>query len=249
MKEKIDKTNLPIHIAVIMDGNGRWAKSKGLIDRVFGHRNSLKAVREVIEGAGEIGIKYLTLYTFSTENWDRPKAEVDALMTLLVKTIRDELPTMMKNNVKLLTIGHTDSLPRDCQKELREAIDHTKNNNGLNLVLALSYSGKWDIMEAVKSIANHVEKGVLRAEEVNEEVFSKHLTTGNLPPVDLMIRTGGDYRISNFMLWHLAYAELFIFENVLWPDFRREHLFEAIIDFQGTERRFGKTGEQIRKTS
>jgi undecaprenyl diphosphate synthase len=247
VKENIDLGNLPAHIAVIMDGNGRWAKSKGLIDRVFGHRNSLKAVREVIEGAGEIGIKFLTLYTFSTENWERPKAEVDALMTLLVKTIKDELPTMMKNNVKLLTIGHTDSLPKDCKAELLDAIDKTKLNTGLSLVLALSYSGKWDILEAVKSVAKHVEKGLLKVDEIDEKVFANHLTTGALPPVDLMIRTGGDYRISNFMLWHLAYAELFIFENVLWPDFRREHLFEAIINFQKTERRFGKTGDQIKK--
>lgn len=247
MKENIDLGNLPAHIAVIMDGNGRWAKSKGLIDRVFGHRNSLKAVREVIEGAGEIGIKFLTLYTFSTENWERPKAEVDALMTLLVKTIKDELPTMMKNNVKLLTIGHTDSLPKDCKAELLDAIDKTKLNTGLSLVLALSYSGKWDILEAVKSVAKHVEKGLLKADDIDEIVFANHLTTGALPPVDLMIRTGGDYRISNFMLWHLAYAELFIFENVLWPDFRREHLFEAIINFQKIERRFGKTGDQIKK--
>ena len=247
MKEKIDSNNLPVHVAVIMDGNGRWAKSKGLIDRVFGHRNSLKAVREVIEGAGEIGIKYLTLYTFSTENWDRPKAEVDALMTLLVKTIKDELPTMMQNNVKLLTIGNTNSLPKECQKELLFAIDKTKENTGLNLVLALSYSGKWDILEAVKSVAKHVEQGFLKADDISEKIFSQHLSTGGLPPVDLMIRTGGDYRISNFMLWHLAYAELFIFEDLLWPDFRREHLFEAILDFQGTERRFGKTGEQIKK--
>ncbi len=247
MKEKIDKHYLPVHVAVIMDGNGRWAKSKGLIDRVFGHRNSLKAVREVIEGAGEIGVKYLTLYTFSTENWERPQAEVDALMSLLVGTIKDELPTMMQNNVKLLTIGNTSSLPKECQKELFFAIDKTKENTGLNLVLALSYSGKWDIIEAVKSIAKEVEEGVLKPIQIDENEFSKHLTTSNLPPVDLMIRTGGDYRISNFMLWHLAYAELFIFDKVLWPDFRREHLFEAILSFQNTERRFGKTGEQVKK--
>lgn len=246
MKADIDLNNLPKHIAVIMDGNGRWAQSKGLIDRVFGHRNSLKAVREVIEGTGDLGIKYLTLYTFSTENWDRPKVEVDALMTLLVKTIRDELPTMMKNNVKLLTIGNTDSLPKDCRKALLEAIDKTKDNTGLNLVLALSYSGKWDILEAVKSIAKDIQTGDLTYDLINEKVFSQHLATGNLPPVDLMIRTGGDYRISNFMLWHLAYAELFIFENVLWPDFRREHLYEAILSYQSTERRFGKTGDQVK---
>jgi undecaprenyl diphosphate synthase len=246
LKDTLDLNNLPVHIAVIMDGNGRWAKSKGLIDRVFGHRNSLKAVREVIEGTGELGIKYLTLYTFSTENWDRPKAEVDALMTLLVKTIGDELPTMMKNNVKLLTIGNTNSLPKDCRRELLEAIEKTKGNSGLNLVLALSYSGKWDILEAVKSIATEIEAGKLTTSQIDESVFSRHLSTGSLPPVDLMIRTGGDYRISNFMLWHLAYAELFIFEDVLWPDFRKEHLYEAIRNFQNTERRFGKTSDQIK---
>jgi undecaprenyl diphosphate synthase len=248
LKDSIDLNNLPTHVAVIMDGNGRWAKSKGLIDRVFGHKNSIKAVREVIEGAGELGIKYLTLYTFSTENWERPKAEIDALMTLLAKTINAELPTMMKNNVKLLTIGHTESLPKDCRIELMEAIEHTKLNTGLNLVLALSYSGKWDILEAVKSIAHDVETGDLSAKDINEFVFSQHLPTSILPPVDLMIRTGGDYRISNFMLWHLAYAELFIFEDVLWPDFRREHLHKALLSFQSSERRFGKTGEQIKAT-
>jgi undecaprenyl diphosphate synthase len=248
LEQNIDRNNLPKHVAVIMDGNGRWAQSKGLIDRVFGHRNSLKAVREVIEGAGEIGIEYLTLYTFSTENWARPKSEVDALMTLLVKTIKDELPTMMKNNVKLLTIGHTDSLPKDCKKELMEAIDHTKSNTGLNLVLALSYSGKWDIIEAVKSIAKDIQTGDLTYDMIDENIFSRHMATGYLPPVDLMVRTGGDYRISNFMLWHLAYAELYIFEDLLWPDFRREHLFKAILNYQKSERRFGKTGEQIKKS-
>ncbi|MES2795653.1 MAG: isoprenyl transferase [Bacteroidota bacterium] len=246
MKDSIDLNNLPKHVAVIMDGNGRWAKGKGLIDRVLGHKNSIKAVREVIEGAGELGIKYLTLYTFSTENWGRPKAEVDALMTLLVKTIKDELPTMMENNVKLLTIGDSNSLPRNCQNELFEAIEHTKNNSGLNLILALSYSGKWDILEAVKSIANDIASGDLLPEHINEKLFKAHLPSHQLPDVDLMIRTGGDYRISNFMLWQLAYAELFIFEDVLWPDFRREHLHEAILCYQGAERRFGKTGEQIK---
>lgn len=229
-----------------MDGNGRWAKSKGLIDRVLGHKNSIKAVREVIEGAGELGVKYLTLYTFSTENWGRPKAEVDALMSLLVKTIGDELPTMMENNVQLLTIGNVDSLPQKCKKELFEAIDRTSNNTGLKLILALSYSGKWDIIQAVKSIANDVKAGDLSPENITEEIFKEHLPSFELPDIDLMLRTGGDYRISNFMLWQLAYAELYIFENVLWPDFRREHLHEAILCYQGAERRFGKTGEQIK---
>lgn len=247
MKELIDLSNLPEHIAVIMDGNGRWARSKGFIDRVLGHKNSLKAVREVIEGSGELGVKVLTLYTFSTENWERPKLEVDALMTLLVKTIGEELPTLMKNNVKLTTIGETSSLPKDCQKELKQAIDKTSNNTGLKLVLALSYSGKWEIMEAVKTLALDVKNNVLEPDKINEHVFSQYLSAGELPPVDLMIRTGGDFRISNFMLWHLAYAELYIFKDVLWPDFRREHLHEAILNFQKTERRFGKTGDQVVK--
>jgi undecaprenyl diphosphate synthase len=245
-KDSLDLSNLPQHVAVIMDGNGRWAKGKGLIDRVFGHRNSIKAVREVIEGSGELGIKFLTLYTFSTENWARPKSEVDALMTLLVKTIKDELATMMENNVRLSTIGDTFSLPKDCRLELLEAIDSTKNNTGLNLILALSYSGKWDIIEAVKSIANDAKNGDLAIENINEVLIKEHMPSHFLPDIDLMIRTGGDYRISNFMLWQLAYAELFIFENLLWPDFRREHLHEAIACYQGAERRFGKTGDQIK---
>lgn len=245
MKESIDLNNLPNHIGVIMDGNGRWAKSKGLIDRVLGHKNSIKAVREVIEGAGELGVKYLTLYTFSTENWGRPKAEVDALMSLLVKTIGDELPTMMENNVQLLTIGNVDSLPQKCKKELFEAIDRTSNNTGLKLILALSYSGKWDIIQAVKSIANDVKAGDLSPENITEEIFKEHLPSFELPDIDLMLRTGGDYRISNFMLWQLAYAELYIFEELFWPDFRREHLHEAILDYQDRERRFGKTSEQL----
>ncbi len=245
LKESIDLNNLPNHVAVIMDGNGRWAKSKGLIDRVLGHKNSIKAVREIIEGTGELGIKFLTLYTFSTENWGRPKAEINALMTLLVKTIRDELPTMMENNVKLLSIGNINSLPKNCKAELLDAIDQTKNNTGLSLVLALSYSGKWDILQAAKSIATDVKNGDLSPENITEEVFQNHLPSYNLPDIDLMIRTGGDYRISNFMLWQLAYAELYIFENVLWPDFRREHLHEALLCYQGAERRFGKTGDQL----
>jgi undecaprenyl diphosphate synthase len=245
-KESLDLNNLPKHIAVIMDGNGRWAKSKGLIDRVFGHKNSIQAVREVIESSGELEVKYLTLYTFSTENWERPKTEVNALMSLLVSTIKKELPTMMKNNVKLLTIGDTESLPKDCKEELKEAIEATKTNNGLNLTLALSYSGKWEIIEATKKIALDVVSGDLNVNHINDNVFASYLNANFLPPVDLMIRTGGDHRISNFMLWHLAYAELYIFDKVLWPDFRREHLYEAILDYQNTERRFGKTGEQIK---
>ncbi len=247
MKELIDLNNLPQHIAVIMDGNGRWARSKGLIDRVFGHKNSLKAVRDTMEASAELGIKYLTLYTFSTENWARPKAEVDALMTLLVNTIKGELPDMHRNNVKIHTIGHTESLPKGCQKELAEAIELTKSNDGLNLVLALSYSGQWDIIHAVQNIARAVENKELKPDDIDEKVFNKYLNTKDLPPIDLMIRTGGDYRISNFLLWHLAYSELYFCDDVLWPDFRREHLYEAILKYQKIERRFGKTGDQIQK--
>ncbi len=246
MKEQLDQNNLPKHIAVIMDGNGRWAKQQGFVDRVFGHRNALKAVREVIEGCGELGVKYLTLYAFSTENWNRPKAEVDALMMLLVKTIKDELPIMQKNNVRLDTIGAINTLPVSSQKELKSAIDATKNNAGLTVILALSYSGKWDIVNTTKKLIEQVQKGEISVEDINEELFENSLDTKGIPNPDLMIRTGGDHRISNFMLWQLAYSELFIFEDLFWPDFRREHLQEAILDYQDRERRFGKTSEQLK---
>jgi undecaprenyl diphosphate synthase len=247
VKEQLDQNNLPKHIAVIMDGNGRWAKQQGFVDRVFGHRNALKAVKEVIEGSGELGVKYLTLYAFSTENWNRPKAEVDALMMLLVKTIKDELPTMQKNNVRLDTIGATHTLPKNSQKELESAIEATKNNTGLTVILALSYSGKWDIVNTTKKLVAQVQKGEISVEDINEELFENSLDTKGIPNPDLMIRTGGDHRISNFMLWQLAYSELFIFEDLFWPDFRREHLLEAILDYQDRERRFGKTSEQLKK--
>ncbi len=245
MKEKIDTSNLPRHVAVIMDGNGRWAKKQGFADRIFGHRSALKAVREVIEGCGEIGIDYLTLYAFSTENWNRPKAEVDALMSLLVKTIGEELPTLQKNNVRLETIGDTENLPKGCQRELKAAMDATQHNTGLTLNLALSYSGKWDIVTAARKLAQRVKEGNLAVEDITERLFEDTLDTKGSPNPDLMIRTGGEYRISNFMLWQLAYSELYILDNVLWPDFRREHLYEAIYDYQTRERRFGKTSEQI----
>lgn len=246
MKEQLDQNNLPKHIAVIMDGNGRWAKQQGFVDRVFGHRNALKAVKEVIEGSGELGVKYLTLYAFSTENWSRPKAEVDALMILLVKTIKDELPTMQKNNVRLDTIGAIHTLPNSSQKELKSAIEATKNNTGLTVILALSYSGKWDIVNTTKKLIEQVQKGEIALEDINEELFENSLDTKGIPNPDLMIRTGGDHRISNFMLWQLAYSELFVFEDLYWPDFRREHLHEAILDYQDRERRFGKTSEQLK---
>ncbi|RXK47170.1 isoprenyl transferase [Aquirufa rosea] len=246
MKESIDLNNLPAHISVIMDGNGRWAKQKGFTDRIFGHRNAIQAVRETIEGCGELGVKYLTLYAFSTENWNRPKAEVMALMSLLVSTINDELPSMMKNQVRLKAIGHIESLPSKSQQELLAAIDKTANNTGLTLVLALSYSGKWDIVQAAQKLADKVEKGELKSTDINDEVMSNHLSTAGIPDPDLMIRTGGDHRISNFMLWQLAYAELYIFEDLFWPDFRKLHLHQAIVDFQMRERRFGKTSEQVK---
>ncbi len=245
MKEQLDSNNLPKHIAVIMDGNGRWAKQQGFVDRIFGHRNALKAVNEVIEGCGELGIAYLTLYAFSTENWNRPKAEVDALMILLVKTIKDELPKMQKNNIRLETIGATHTLPEISQKELRAAIEETKNNTGLTVILALSYSGKWDIVNTTKKLAQRVQNGELAIEDINEQLFEESLDTKGIPNPDLMIRTGGDHRISNFLLWQLAYSELFIFEDLFWPDFRKEHLHEAILDYQDRERRFGKTSEQV----
>jgi undecaprenyl diphosphate synthase len=246
VKEQLDPNNLPKHIAVIMDGNGRWAKQQGFLDRVFGHRNALKAVNEVIEGCGELGVQYLTLYAFSTENWNRPKAEVDALMMLLVKTIKDELPKMQKNNIRLQTIGATHTLPESSQKELFSAIDATKNNTGLTVILALSYSGKWDIVNTAKKLIAKVQAGELSLEDITENLFETHLDTKGIPNPDLMIRTGGDHRISNFLLWQLAYAELYIFEELFWPDFRREHLQEAILDYQDRERRFGKTSEQIK---
>lgn len=245
MKESIDLNNLPAHIAVIMDGNGRWAKQKGFTDRIFGHRNAIKAVRETIEGCGELGVSYLTLYAFSTENWNRPQSEVKALMSLLIGTIKDELPSMMQNQIRLKSIGDTSSLPTSTQKELQFAIDKTAQNKGLTLILALSYSGKWDIVQAATQLAKACKDGDLEPSEITNEKFHSMLSTGNIPDPDLMIRTGGDHRISNFMLWQLAYAELYIFEELFWPDFRKEHLHQAIVDFQMRERRFGKTSEQV----
>jgi undecaprenyl diphosphate synthase len=244
MKEQIDRNKLPQHIAIIMDGNGRWAKQRGAM-RIFGHRNAIKAVREATEGCAELGVKYLTLYAFSTENWGRPEAEVRALMELLVHTIADELPTLLKNNVRLDTIGDTDSLPKSCQRELHDAMEKTKHNTGLNLILALGYSGKWDILQATQELAREVQAGRLRPEDINENLLNAKLSTKDRPEVDLMLRTGGDHRISNFLLWQLAYAELYFYDDVFWPDFRRNHLEQAILAFQQRERRFGKTSEQI----
>ncbi len=245
MKELIDLSNLPKHIAVIMDGNGRWAQSKGAA-RIFGHRNAIKAVREVTEGCAELGVGYLTLYAFSTENWARPQFEVQALMELLVQTIRDELPTLQKNNVRLDSIGDLNSLPNRCRAQLAEAIADTRQNDGLNLILALGYSGKWDIVQATRQLAEEIKSGALQPEDISEGLLNERLATQGRPDVDLMLRTGGDHRISNFLLWQLAYAELHIYDEVFWPDFRKAHLYEGILSYQKRERRFGKTGEQIK---
>jgi undecaprenyl diphosphate synthase len=244
-KQAIMAKPVPKHVAIIMDGNGRWARSQGIANRVFGHRNAIKAVREATEGCAELGVEFLTLYAFSTENWDRPKKEVDALMQLLVHTIADEIPTLMKNNIRLQCVGDVQSLPKSCQKELADGIEATKINTGLQLVLALSYSGKWDIAHAAKEIAIAVQKGHVNIDDITEELFSRYLSSSKLPDVDLMIRTGGDFRISNFMLWQLAYAEFHIFSDLFWPDFRRTHLYDAIFGFQQRQRRFGKTGDQV----
>lgn len=243
IKDKLREKQLPVHVAIIMDGNGRWAKQKGNM-RIFGHKNGVKAVREVVEAAGEIGIKYLTLYAFSTENWTRPKAEVDALMTLLVTTINTEVGELIKNNVRLKQIGDMKSLPESVQKKLEEAIFKTSHCTGLTLVLALSYSGRSEITNAVAQMLVDAKEGKLTAENVTESLISSYLYTSEIPDPDLLIRTSGEYRISNFLLWQLAYSEMY-FTGTLWPDFRKKDLFEAVLDYQQRERRFGKTGDQI----
>ncbi|MEO6405274.1 MAG: isoprenyl transferase [Ferruginibacter sp.] len=246
LPENIDLHRLPKHIAIIMDGNGRWAQEKGE-DRLFGHLHGVESVRNIVEGAAEIGIEYLTLYAFSTENWDRPAYEVTGLMELLVDTIRKEVPTLNKNNIKLHVIGDINMLPSGAQKALAEALDETSANTGLNLIMALSYSSRWELVNAVKNIADDVAKGKILPEEISQETLQQYLTTSAFPDPELMIRTSGEYRISNFLLYQLAYAELY-FTDTRWPDFRKDNLYEAIIDFQRRERRFGKTGEQIKTT-
>ena len=238
LKENIDFNNLPRHIAVIMDGNGRWAKGKGAA-RIFGHRNAIQAVKDVTEGCGELGVKYLTLYAFSTENWGRPKEEVDALMELLVNTLKKEINTLHENQVKLNTIGDVSHLPKDCQNNLAEAIEATKNNSGLTLQLALNYSGRWEIVEAAKKLAEEVKKGLRQPQDIDEHYFAEHLKTSGVPDPELLIRTSGELRVSNFLLWQIAYTEIFI-TPTLWPDFRKENLYEAICAYQKRERRFGK---------
>jgi undecaprenyl diphosphate synthase len=243
-KDKINIQQLPKHIAIIMDGNGRWAKEKGE-DRLFGHLNGVESVRDVVEGAAELGIQYLTLYAFSTENWDRPAYEVTGLMELLIDTIRKEVPTLNKNNIRLHVIGDINMLPEHAKKELDEAIQETGANTGLNLVMALSYSSRWEINNAVKKIAEDVKQNKLQPADISAETIQQYLCTAGFPDPELMIRTSGEYRISNFLLYQLAYAELY-FTNTLWPDFRKENLYEAILDYQSRERRFGKTSEQLK---
>lgn len=243
LKDRILTEKLPAHIAVIMDGNGRWAKRQGE-ERVFGHQNGVRAVRETVEAAAELGIGYLTLYAFSTENWFRPKEEVDALMDLLVQTIHQETPTLNKNGIRLLTIGDTESLPESCRKNLKEAIDATSKNKGMSLVLALSYSSRWEITKAVRDIATKVKAGELASDSIDESTVSSHLTTVSIPDPELLIRTSGEYRISNFLLWQIAYSELH-FTDKLWPEFGKEDLYTAIIDYQQRERRFGRVSEQL----
>lgn len=244
-KDQIDKERLPKHIAVIMDGNGRWAKQRGKL-RVFGHENGVTAVRNTVEAAAELGVDYLTLYAFSTENWNRPKKEVDALMSLLVKSLHKETATLNKNNIKLNAIGDLHSLQNKTYDELMKAIDNTKENNRTILTLALSYSSRWEIKQAVKNIAQKVKEGNLMPEEIDENIIGQHLTTFNIPDPELLIRTSGEQRISNFLLWQIAYSELYFCEK-FWPDFSKEDFYHTIVSYQNRERRFGKTSEQISK--
>ena len=243
LKDKLIAEKLPRHIAIIMDGNGRWAKEKGK-DRLFGHYSGVESVRNIVEGCAELEIGYLTLYAFSTENWDRPKDEVTGLMELLVQTIRNEVATLNKNNIRLHVIGNINMLPPNAQKELEEACEETAANTGLNLIMALSYSSRWEIINAVKNIAVEIKNGKLKPEEITDDIFKKYLCTAAFPDPELMIRTSGEYRISNFLLYQLAYSELY-FTETLWPDFRKENLYEALLDYQSRERRFGKTSEQL----
>ena len=241
--DAIDKSNIPNHIAIIMDGNGRWAKQRGT-QRIFGHRNGVSSVRSAIETSAELGVKYLTLYAFSTENWNRPKLEVDALMSLLINTINTETETLIKNNISLRTIGDKELLPKAVQKKINEVILKTSVCTGLKVVLALSYSSRWEITNAAKQLLKDFSNGKIQSENINEELFSSYLTTVGIPDPELMIRTSGEFRISNFLMWQLAYTELY-FTPTLWPDFDKEELYKAIIDYQKRERRFGKISEQL----
>ncbi len=242
-RNRLKKDNIPEHVAIIMDGNGRWAAKHGKA-RVVGHENGVESVRSVVEGAGEIGVKHLTLYAFSTENWDRPKAEVDALMGLLVHAIEAEAESLMKNNVRLNAIGNIASMPQEVRDKLNRCINYLKDNTGLNLILALSYSGQWEIVDAVKKLVNDAINNKIEIEKINNKLFCSYLSTANIPDPELLIRTSGEFRVSNFLLWQIAYSELY-FTDKLWPDFRKEDLDEAIYDYQNRERRFGKTSEQL----
>jgi undecaprenyl diphosphate synthase len=244
LSNRIDRNRLPSHIAIIMDGNGRWAKEQGQ-DRLFGHFHGVESVRNIVEGCAELGIGYLTLYAFSTENWDRPVEEVTGLMELLVETIRKETATLNKNNIRLHVIGNINMLPEYAKNELNESVVELQNNTGLNLIMALSYSSRWEIVNAIKNIAADVKNGKLEPYEIDQDTIKDYLATREFPDPELMIRTSGEYRISNFLLYQLAYAELY-FTQVRWPDFRKENLYEALIDFQHRERRFGKTAEQLK---
>lgn len=242
-RQQIDKERMPRHVAIIMDGNGRWAKKQGLA-RMYGHKQGVESVHTITEVAAELGIQYLTLYTFSTENWNRPKEEVDALMTLLVDTIAKETPTLMKNNVRLLTIGDLDRLPGGARRKFIHCMEETGGNTGLKLVIALSYSARWEITNAVRTAVEKARKGEIKEEDVTEELVSSLMTTAGMPDPDLLIRTSGELRISNFLLWQLAYSELY-FTDCLWPEFTEEEFYKAIVAYQHRERRFGKTSEQI----
>ncbi len=243
LKDQIDRSKLPNHVAIIMDGNGRWARERGS-HRIFGHQNGITAVRETVEGAGELGIKYLTLFAFSKENWCRPKEEINSLMSLMISTINSETETLIKNNVRLLIIGDMQSLPDHIRNKLNEVVDITGSNKGLTLVIALSYGARWEIADAARRIAEDVAEGKIKKDAIDEAAFSEYLVTRHIPDPELLIRTSGEYRISNFLLWQIAYTELY-FSPALWPDFRKEHLYTAIIEFQKRERRFGKTSEQL----
>ncbi len=243
LRERIDPVRVPAHVAIIMDGNGRWAKRQGEL-RVVGHTNGVRSVRDTLVGATEIGVRYLTLYAFSTENWNRPRAEVDALMDLLVNTLMSELDSLHENGVRLHAIGDLESLPEGCRATLQEAIRQTAKNDRITLTLALSYSARWELVNMVKRVAAAVKDGRLAIDAIDEATVDAHLTTAGMPDPELLIRTSGEQRVSNFLLWQIAYAELW-FSPVLWPDFRKEHLFQAVLDYQGRERRFGLTSEQL----
>ncbi len=242
--DQINKDNLPTHVAIIMDGNGRWAKNKGK-NRIFGHKNGVQSVREVTEAAAKLGIQYLTLYAFSTENWNRPRDEINALMSLLVSSLSSETKTLMKNNIRLMAIGDIESLPSNVYAKLNAVIKKTSENNGMNLILALSYSSRWEIVNAAKKLVADVKKGKVSADEINDDLFATYLNTSEIPDPDILIRTSGEFRISNFLLWQIAYSELY-FTKTLWPDFRENEFYNTILDYQNRERRFGKTSEQVK---